>query len=225
MDMGSTNSRLSLHSDSGNDITIESGVVLSGRYSSDFSSSCFPFDDGDPYIGNHPDTSRIATSIKPAILLLCDLEPATLRSLVLEYPHGEILLRKKYTKDRKDKRVFEKRIEEALRLFFDVLRDRTVAACKDENLQVTSVGIALPGHWPKEVENFLTKFSLETFLKGHSHIKVHSSGIHYHSETQALGHYIFKHRVQALKSYGSNKSTLLLADFGGQNLVSNGATR
>ena len=232
MDIGSTSTRMGLYTESGRDITIQCPEKSRGKFEAgDFSSSCYLWDNKKPYyIGNKLDKTRIATSIKPFILLLSEADPGTVESLISEYPDGEKLLEERDDKSPRDRNnktsrgrnsnTFMTRMENTLKDFFASLRQYIVKACDDEKLHVTAVGFAIPGQWPLEVQDFLTDFALRTLLKEPSHISVTGDDIWYPSETQALGHYLFKHRAKALKMPKSNSSTYLLADFGGQNLVS-----
>lgn len=142
-----------------------------------------------------------------------------------QYPQGYVLLEKKNSQSKHARRAFEKKLLQVLDLFFKALRDQVLAVCKDEGLRVTSVGITIPGQWPAVVEDFFTRTVMKTLLKKETHIQVPRGNIYFHTETQALGHYIFEHRADLLRQYGTNKGTFLLADFGGQNLVSGDASR
>ena len=182
----------------------------------EFSSSCYISDDKGPcYLGNEVDSDRVATSIKPIFLLLSEIEPSVLEPLMHQYPHGEKLL------GLRRNRAFLTKLYQVLDAFFNTLRDRVLRVCNDYDLRITMAGIALPTQWPAEVEVFLRGYLQKTLLKNHQAlIKVHRDGIFFHGETQALGHCILEACAGKLLPRGIKSGTFLIADFGGQNLVS-----
>ncbi|MBE3045058.1 hypothetical protein IMZ48_21380 [Candidatus Bathyarchaeota archaeon] len=216
LDPGSTSTRVFLKS---GDFEIAVGTQQQNdncRYNAgEFSSSCYIFDNkGSCYLGNEVDNDRVATSIKPIFLLLSDIEASVLEPLMHQYPHGDKLLGL-----RKD-RAFLKKLNKVLDAFFNTLRDRVLRVCNDHDLRITMAGIALPTQWPAEVEVFLGDVLQKTLLKTHALIRVPRGGIFFHGETQALGHCILKACAGKLLPRGTKSGTFLIADFGGQNLVS-----
>lgn len=210
-----------LLSESGREIVVECPQLGDHtRYEpGDFSSSCYPFKDGDdeePYVGNALDHVRLATSIKPVFLLLAQTEPGSFRHLLFEYPHAEELL------SRMDKQgnPFRTKLRAALDGFCEFLRDRAIKTCNKERLRVTSVGVSVPAQWPAAAEDFVADTLLKKLLKRAACFKVTRGDIMFHSESQALAHFLFRHHTSELKVRGSDQGIYLLVDFGGQNLVS-----
>lgn len=187
----------------------------------DFSTSCYPFDQGPAYIGNSLDHRRIATSLKPVFLLLCGLDKSELELYVSEYPHSRELL-SRISCDNRNRKTFVRKLSTAVQYFFRFLRKQTMETCRTHGLRVTSVGISVPGQWPGAVEDYLADVFLQNFCgrgEGHEHFRVGRDNIFFHSETQALAHFFFKHHGDDPRVTKSRDGVFLLADFGGQNLV------
>lgn len=186
----------------------------------DISSSCYPFDGLRPYIGNTIARDRIATSLKPLFLLLSDIPVDAVRPLVQEYPHTEELLRRTKGQGAEQQR-FRENLDRALADFFQLLRDRLMRSCRFNRVRVVSVGVAVPAHWPEVVHATITDYLLRKLLRNAAHVQVEREDIFFHTETQALAHYLFKrYEKRTLNVPPSNEQGFLLADFGGQNLVS-----
>lgn len=226
MDIGSTSTRLYLLSiASGREVPVNSPpFIRSNRHEQgDFSTYCYPFDGskGDRvYIGNEHDYKRLATSLKPFFLLLSGLSPEDLKPLIQEYPHAEKLQAVVNSEDcqaRRSKQRFEKAVAE----FLGDIRSHTVEACRREGMQVIRVGISIPKQWPLEVEHYMSKMFRKKFFINSVHLKVHEHDqVFFHTEAQALAHYHFKHHSRELMGPTRKEAVFLLADFGGQNLVS-----
>lgn len=128
LDIGSTSTRVCLFSPSSDkEIGVDSGHI--GDYSrfepGDFSTSCYPFDQGTTYIGNVIDRERIATSLKPVFLLLCGLDREELEDLVSEYPHAQELLRGMDPQS-KNHKTFKRKLNTAVQYFFRFLKTQTL---------------------------------------------------------------------------------------------------
>lgn len=220
IDIGSTSGRLFVLTATGREIVIESDARPDyTRYEAgDFSTSCYPFDEGEAYIGNALDHKRMATSLKPVFLLLSAIDTAELRPLISEYPNAERLRTLMHGRSPQHRR-FRQKLKTAVATFFHFLRERTIITCDAESLCITSVGISVPAQWPAAVEDYMADAFRKKFLFGSVHFKVPEDGIHFHSETQALAHYLFRHHASQLLVAKTGQEIFLLADFGGQNLV------
>lgn len=131
-------------------------------------------------------------SLKPALPLLSDVDPAYLRSIVLEYPYGEQVLGYMAGSSRNHRR-FRANLKKALSEFAKALGARLAEACQKERLQVTSVGFAVPAHWPYAVEATIWDKVLQKLIKASTNIRFTRDTIFFHSETQALAHHLFRH--------------------------------
>lgn len=186
----------------------------------DFPTSCYPFDGGNPYIGSDFDPYRIATSLKPILLLLSPISPEELGPLIREYPDAEQLWTR-MDGDEANHRRFRKNLTKAVVRFFEVLRENTVNTCKSRSLRIISVGVSVPAQWPAVVEDYIADMLLQKFFHSIIHVKgVCREDIFFHSETQALAHYLLRHHGSKLMGPTSKEEAFLVADFGGQNLVS-----
>lgn len=198
---------------------VDSGVEgdVNRHERGDFSTSFHPDGPGEPYLCNTPDDSRLSASLKPVLLLLSGVEPRELKPLISEYPQGDKLWGR--INGPGEHEGFRERLETALKAFFNFLRRQTVQFCRDERLRVTSIGVALPGHWHPESEDYITGLILQHFAQTGSKIDISRQDVFYHSETQALAHYLFRNHARDLRSERCRAETFFLADFGGQNLV------
>ena len=186
----------------------------------DFPTSCYPFDRGNPYIGGDVDPNRVATSLKPVFLLLAPISPGDMMPLIREYPDAERLWNS-INGDESHHRRFRKNLKRAVVSFFEVLRETTVQTCKERNLRITSVGVSVPAQWPAVVEDYIADTLLQRFFHSVIYVKgVTRDDIFFHSETQALAHYLLIHHGSNLMGPMSKEEAFLVADFGGQNLVS-----
>ena len=188
----------------------------------DFSTSCYPFDTGPAYIKNIVDRERLSTSLKPVFLLLTkELSNDDLLPLISEYPNSnELLTRISELHPRHNN--FRRKLETAVKNFFQYLGKRTIETCKQHGFRITTVGIADPGQWPADVEDYMAEVFLANFDRGGAgcrYFPVQRDGIVFHGETQALAHYFFRHQADDPKVCKSKNGVFLLADFGGQNLV------
>lgn len=222
VDIGSTSTRLVLLRASGDEVVVECDHFGDfSRYEpGDFPTSCYPFDGGNPYTGSDFDPNRIATSLKPVFLLLAPIDPEDLMPLIREYPDAEHLW-SRINGEEPHHRRFKKNLKKAVVRFFEALREKTVETCKARSLRITSVGISVPAQWPAVVEDYIADTFLQKFFYGVIHVKgVRRGDIFFHSETQALAHYLLKHHSRNLMGPTSKEEAFLVADFGGQNLVS-----
>lgn len=160
----------------------------------------------------------MATSLKPVFLLLSAIDTAELRPLISEYPNAERLRTLMHGRSPQHKR-FRQKLKAAVASFFHILRERTIITCDVDSLCITSVGISVPAQWPGAVEDYMADVFRKKFLYGSVHFKVPEDGILFHSETQALAHYLFRHHAAQLLVAKTGEEIFLLADFGGQNLV------
>ncbi|MBE3045845.1 hypothetical protein IMZ48_25535 [Candidatus Bathyarchaeota archaeon] len=221
IDIGSTSTRLCLYCPtSGNEVEVDAGFVGDpNRFEpGDFSTSCYPFDNGYAYIGNKPGRGRLATSLKPVFLLRCDLDEHDLEPLIAEYPHSKELL----SRIRQPGHiVFRRKLTTAVRNFFDCLGKRTIEACEHYGFKITAVGISDPGQWPAAVEDYMADMFLENFNRGprSPHFPIARDNVFFHGETQALAHFFFRPHANNPRVFHSKTGVFLLADFGGQNLV------
>lgn len=225
IDIGSTSARLFLLTETGREIVVESDQF--GDHTrfepGDFSVACYPFQQssaGGPYIGNAIDKDREGMSLEPVFLLLSDADPARLRKIVLEYPHGEVVMELMEGRGRRD-RQFRANMKKALSDFVKVLGMRLIETCQKERVRVTQVGFALPAHWPCAVEPTIWNCLLQKLLKSGSNIQFSRDTVFFHTETQALAHHLLRHcSRKSLKVPSAKWRDFLLADFGGHNLVS-----
>ena len=221
IDIGSTSTRICVLTSSGKRIVIEGPQSddLSRFEPGDFSSTCYPFegsDDDEPYIGNELDYFRLAVSLKPVFLLLAEPEPDSIRTLIREYPHAGRLLERLEDGDSSLRTTLRTALEE----FCSFLRDWALSACDDEKVRVTSVGISLPAHWPVIVENYVAELFLTNLFHEADCFNISRDRIFFNSESQAIAHYLFKRRLPVLRMRDLDEETFIVADFGGQNLVS-----
>ena len=221
-DPGSTGSRFFLLSRSGKKFEVECNLQESEYIRNEpgeIPSTCYPFGDGrggKVYMDNKVDYGRTAASIKPIFIVLADLDLDTIKSLLSEYPHADKILKRL---ERQDTR-FQKNLKAAIDGYCKFVKGRIVATCEFERLRVVSVGIATPTQWPEEVEEFMAEMFLQKVFRHPKCFDVSRRDIVFHSETQALAHYVFAHVGTQLQPPGVAESDILFLDFGGQNLVS-----
>lgn len=177
--------------------------LTSTRYDrSDFSSTGYPFDDGKVYLGNDPNPHRQPTSLKFGFYVLANASD----ELVKQYPLVQPLL------ERKNDLAFRDRLYQGLEGLLLVLRDHVNKLCKAKRLSISTIGLSVPAQWNLDFERVYQNLVAAVF----SHPP---SEIYFHTETEALAHYLFKDHIDELQDNGANDALLFL-DFGGHNMVS-----
>ncbi|KAL0941658.1 uncharacterized protein CTRU02_204421 [Colletotrichum truncatum] len=181
----------------------------------DFSSTAYPFDTDQPvYIGELIDPKRQGISLKYAFYVL-----------VNESDHGEDNLFKQYSlvnplRRHKDDPNFIFRLETGLRDLFSAVRKLATQQCKNRRLKITSIGLSIPSQWTLDFEDAYRRIIIDVF-------GVPRDGIFFHTETEALAHFLLQdHRALLLESGDeegecdsvADYEVLLFLDFGGHNM-------
>lgn len=209
IDIGSTSTRAFLFCPrTGADFPVDNKSrhnVSTTRYQQgDFSSSGHPFDnDGPVYIGETPDPDRQSTSLKNGFYVLAD---ASADALIHQYSLAMPLW------ERKHDPAFRARLSQGLRELLSTIQRRVSHICKTQRFTIATIGLSVPAQWTLEFERVYRDLVVEVFQHP-------PSEIHFHTESEALAHYLFRKHIDELNEDGIVDAVLLL-DFGGHNMVS-----
>lgn len=186
-----------------------SGVFKIGEWTS----TGFPFGAGCPYTGAHVEEGRFGTSLKPGFVIGSDLPLTEKLAQISDYPHARYIAAKLRQNESRSRRYVE-----AINMLFKELAEAVSAKCQTKGIRITSIGVAIPGHWPWEVQLQYHKMVHQVFSGVLSAITMND--IHFHSETQAMMHYLFRLRLDIFTKRHDSNSKVIVIDFGGQNIVS-----
>jgi hypothetical protein len=168
----------------------------------DFSSYGYPFEDNEErvYLGDKPNPHRLAISLKYAFYYLANAPPELLREYSLVHPLVK----------RKGDPVFRRRLEQGLLELFSTIKRRVLEVCNVENLRVETIALSIPSQWTLDFEDTYRRLIAKSF-------DFTPENIYFHTETEALAHFLFKKHFHQLGCSGKHDMILFL-DFGGHNM-------
>ncbi|KAI0548159.1 hypothetical protein F4679DRAFT_585724 [Xylaria curta] len=173
----------------------------------DFTSTCYPFDDGPAYMGVKPDAQRESISMKYGFYLLAGASD----DLLSQYDVLNPLL--KYRDDPK----FCNQIKSAIKGLLADIWDHVQIMCRPKNWEVSAISLAIPSQWTLEFEEVYRDLASEAF-------EVSPEKITFVTEAGALAQYIIHDRTlilqPELQDSNSDSRYMLLLDFGGHNMNS-----
>ncbi|KAK4211004.1 hypothetical protein QBC37DRAFT_376501 [Rhypophila decipiens] len=167
----------------------------------DFSSKCYPFDEGLPYLGQTtvPDGERLSTSLKyaPYVLVNCSDD------ILEQYMTAELL------KAHQHDAAFQHKLRVGLLDLFKTIVDRVHAFCRNK-MEVTEVVMTVPSQWTLEFEELYATLVSPFFNFG-------PSNVFFCTETEALANFLLRCCPEELEEFGDYHIYLFL-DFGGHNM-------
>ncbi|KAM7217083.1 hypothetical protein V8F06_007482 [Rhypophila decipiens] len=167
----------------------------------DFSSKCYPFDEGLPYLGQTtvPDGERLSTSLKyaPYVLINCSDD------ILEQYMTAGVL------KAHQHDAAFQHKLRVGLLDLFKTIVDRVHAFCRNK-MEVTEVVMTVPSQWTLEFEELYATLVSPFFNFG-------PSNVFFCTETEALANFLLRCCPEELEEFGDYHIYLFL-DFGGHNM-------
>ncbi|KAI8945949.1 hypothetical protein F4801DRAFT_597202 [Xylaria longipes] len=173
----------------------------------DFTSACYPFDDGPAYVGVEPNPDRDSISMKYGFYLLAGASD----DLLNQYNVMSPLLQ--YRNDRN----FCDKIRSAIKSLLEDIWQRVQLMCHQKHWEISAISLTIPSQWTLEFEEVYRNLASEAF-------RFSPEKITFVTEAEALTHYICHDRPGILQPQhpdeSGNSRLILLLDFGGHNMNS-----
>ncbi|RYC54792.1 hypothetical protein CHU98_g11416 [Xylaria longipes] len=171
----------------------------------DFTSACYPFDDGPAYVGVEPNPDRDSISMKYGFYLLAGASD----DLLNQYNVMSPLLQ--YRNDRN----FCDKIRSAIKSLLEDIWQRVQLMCHQKHWEISAISLTIPSQWTLEFEEVYRNLASEAF-------RFSPEKITFVTEAEALTHYICHDRPGILQPQhpdeSGNSRLILLLDFGGHNM-------
>jgi hypothetical protein len=156
-------------------------------------------------LGEENNAARQSISLKYAFYVLVD----TTDELLNQYRMARPLYHRRHDPG------FHARLLEGLDKLFTAVYKRVLEVCEEENLRITTIGLAVPSQWTLDFMDLYRRIIAQVFRHD-------PSAIFFVTETEALAHFLCVKKLDRLVERRNiiHHDVVLMLDFGGHNMVS-----